>query len=238
MTQDHRAFSALSGAIDVEICSMAAVCDPLGALYLSDMQLLVVSDLHFEKGSSFARRGMLLPPYDTGVTLDMLDRVIARYQPKMVISLGDSFHDSRASERLPAVYALRLRALMAGREWIWITGNHDPLVPVDLPGDSADELAVGALIFRHEPSRIRIAGEIAGHLHPAARIVRRGRSVRRPCFASDGERLIMPSFGAYTGALNVLDRAFRGLFSLETMRAYMLGRDRVYPVAYGALFAD
>ncbi|MEJ5082384.1 MULTISPECIES: ligase-associated DNA damage response endonuclease PdeM [unclassified Ochrobactrum] len=218
-----------------EVRGVATIYDPCGALYLPDLHMLVVSDLHLEKGSSFARRGQLIPPYDTAVTLDMLASVIARYQPRTVISLGDSFHDAKASERLPSLYAIRLKSLIEHRDWFWITGNHDPDRPVDLPGDCVEELAIGPLTFRHEPSRINSQGEVAGHLHPAARIVRRGRSVRRPCFASDGERLIMPAFGAYTGALNVLDRAFRGLFMDTTLRAYMLGQGKIYPIAHAAL---
>ena len=125
--------------------------------------------------------------------------------------------------------------MMAGRDWFWIAGNHDPDAPHDLPGECVRELALGDLIFRHEPSRGRAPGEIAGHLHPGARIVRRGRSVRRACFACDGERLVMPAFGAYTGTLNIRDRAYAGLFAAERLVAYMLGRNSVYPIAGTAL---
>ncbi|WP_343314877.1 ligase-associated DNA damage response endonuclease PdeM [Brucella sp. BE17] len=227
--------SGVYSLAQAELRGIAVIYDPSGALFVPDMQMLVVSDLHLEKGSSFARRGQLIPPYDTGATLDMLAEVVARYEPKSIISLGDSFHDAKASQRLPVPYALRLRSLMQHRDWYWITGNHDPERPQGLPGDCVKELVMGPLIFRHEPSRGQTPGEVAGHLHPAARIVRRGRSVRRPCFASDGERLIMPAFGAYTGALNVLDRAFRGLFINEMLCAYMLGQGRVYPIAHKAL---
>ncbi|RCS25178.1 ligase-associated DNA damage response endonuclease PdeM [Phyllobacterium salinisoli] len=232
---EHR-LGANLGAANAVIAGVEAVCDPAGALYLPQMRLLVVSDLHLEKGSSFARRGMMLPPYDTAATLELLAAVIARHNPALIVSLGDSFHDGHASARLPAPYVSRLHELMSGREWVWITGNHDPERPVGLPGDVADELAIGPLIFRHEPQSGSAPGEIAGHLHPAAKIVRRGRSVRRPCFASDGERLIMPAFGAYTGALNVLDRAFRGLFAEDRLLAFMLGANRVYPVGRSVLF--
>ncbi|MGH6763003.1 MAG: ligase-associated DNA damage response endonuclease PdeM [Phyllobacterium sp.] len=227
---------SFAGAVETSIAGVAALCDPAGVLYLPEERILIVSDLHLEKGSSFARRGMLVPPYDTGATLGVLAKVMARYHPKTVISLGDSFHDPEASARLPEIYSVRLKELMNGRSWVWITGNHDPNVPVDLPGETFLELATGALTFRHEPRLVASRGEIAGHLHPAARIVRRGSSVRRPCFASDGERLIMPAFGAYTGALNVLDRAFRGLFAEERLCAFMLGTERVYPIARAALF--
>jgi len=151
-----------------ELRGVATIYDPCGALFLPDLHMLVVSDLHLEKGSSFARRGQLIPPYDTAATLDMLAAVIARYQPRTVISLGDSFHDAKASERLPSLYAIRLKSLIDRRDWFWITGNHDPDSPADLPGDCVEELAIGTLTFRHEPSRIEAKGEVAGHLHPAA----------------------------------------------------------------------
>ncbi len=212
----------------VGIAGECAVCDPRGVLYFPDLQLLAVSDLHLEKGSSFARRGALLPPYDTGATLLRLQAAIADYKPAIVISLGDSFHDGQGAERLHPSFRERLQGLIAGRDWFWVTGNHDPDAPADLPGDTVRELAVASLLFRHEPSRAAVEGEIAGHLHPCARIVQRGRSVRRRCFVGDGGRMIMPAFGAYTGSLNVLDRAYQGLFKPETLMAYMLGAERIF----------
>lgn len=211
------------------------ICDPSGVLYFPDLSLLVVSDLHLEKGSSYARRGALLPPYDTGATLTRLAAAIARFAPQTVISLGDSFHDGGGAARLPLPFRLQLETMMAGRGWFWVAGNHDPDIPADLPGDAVREVAIAGLIFRHEPTRNAPAGEISGHLHPAARIVQRGRSVRRRCFAVDGERLIMPAFGAFTGSLNILDRAYAGLFRREALMAYLLGDDRVYPIGGAAL---
>lgn len=230
-----RQFAAASRAI--EIAGEQACCDPRGALWFPELKLLAVSDLHLEKGSSFARRGQLLPPYDTGATLDLLAAVIADHRPETVISLGDSFHDGGGAGRMPEIYRERLLALMTGRDWIWVAGNHDPDAPADLPGAVVDEVAVGRLRFRHEPLPGAGAGEVAGHLHPGAVIIQRGRSVRRRCFASDGDRLIMPAFGAYTGTLNVLDRAYRGLFRWESFVAYMLGVDRVYAMAHRRLRA-
>ncbi|WEX09095.1 ligase-associated DNA damage response endonuclease PdeM [Chelativorans sp. AA-79] len=220
-------------AVEIAVAGERAVCDRSGALYLPADRLLVVSDLHLEKGSSYARRGSFLPPYDTLATLRRLSAIIARWQPSAVISLGDSFHDAGGSGRMPEAFRDHLLGLMAGRDWYWIAGNHDPVPPKGLPGDWVNELALGGLVFRHEPTQGE-EGEIAGHLHPGARIVQRGRSVRRACFACDGLRMVMPAFGSLTGSLNVLDRAFAGLFRREALTAYMLGRDRVYPIA-GAL---
>lgn len=212
----------------VDIAGERALCDRRGVLYFPAHDLLVVSDLHLEKGAALARRGTLAPPYDTAATLARLHAVIADYRPAVVVSLGDSFHDTKGASRMPSAFREQLEALMVGRDWFWVAGNHDPEAPAGLPGRTVREILVGALSFRHEPSRLRVEGEISGHLHPCARIVQRGRSVRRRCFAGDGDRMIMPAFGAYTGSLNVLDRAYAGLFRRESLTAYMLGASRVF----------
>jgi hypothetical protein len=208
-----------------------------GALWWADECLLAVADLHLEKGSFFARRGQMLPPYDTGETLARLTALIARLQPKTVVALGDSFHDDDGAHRLSPRDRATLVTLLSGRDWIWIAGNHDAHLPDGLDGMRLDMLSVGKLTFRHEPAAGETDGEIAGHLHPAARVIGRGKSVRRRCFAGDGYRLILPAFGAYAGGLDVRDRAFAGLFRRESFRAFVLGDDGVYPVGPSALRA-
>ena len=215
--------------VETSVAGVAAVCDPLGALYLPETGMLVVSDLHLEKGSSFAARGVLLPPYDTVATLGRLAAVIARHDPRMVIALGDSFHDRSAHERLSAPDREALSAMQARRDWIWISGNHDPALPPDLGGVVASEVAIGPIVFRHEPTGA--AGEIAGHLHPKARVATRGRAMERRCFASDGERAVMPAFGAYTGGLSIRDVAFSKIFGALGFMAHVLGDNRVHAIA-------
>ncbi|HEY0233425.1 MAG TPA: ligase-associated DNA damage response endonuclease PdeM [Afipia sp.] len=213
----------------LSVCHVHFVADLSGALYWEDAQLLVVSDLHLEKGSSYATRGVLLPPFDTAATLARLTDVIARKNPRMVIALGDSFHDREAHQRLSREYSAAISALQAGRDWIWISGNHDPALPREIGGTVCDEVAIGPLVFRHEPTGER--GEIAGHLHPKARVSARGRSVERRCFASDGERAVMPAFGSYTGGLNIRDGAFAAIFQTLAFTAHVLGDRRVHSIA-------
>jgi hypothetical protein len=204
--------------------------DSSGALYWPAGRTLVFADLHFEKGSAFARSGQLLPPYDTCATLSRIQSAIARYAPTRVIALGDSFHDDGAWDRLDLAERALLQRLVSGVEWIWIAGNHDPAPPQLSGAAITDELTLGGLVFRHEPAPVPAAGEIAGHLHPCKSIVRRGRSLRRRCFASDGLRLVMPAFGAYAGGLDVRDAAVRSLFGSGFL-AYLLGTRRVFAVA-------
>jgi metallophosphoesterase superfamily enzyme len=119
--------------------------------------------------------------------------------------------------------------LQARRDWIWISGNHDPALPRDIGGVVASEVAVGGIVFRHEPTGA--AGEIAGHLHPKARVTARGRTLERRCFASDGMRAVMPAFGAYTGGLNIRDAAFRKIFQTPGFMAHVLGDNRMHAIA-------
>ena len=200
-----------------------------GALFWEEQRLLVVSDLHLEKGSSFAMRGVLLPPYDTIATLSRLAAVISRHNPRIIIALGDSFHDRTAHGRLSAEDRDGLSALQSGRDWSWISGNHDPALPRDLGGTVADEVAIGPVTFRHEPTGAQ--GEIAGHLHPKARVSTRGRSMERRCFASDGMRAVMPAFGAYAGGLSIRDAAFAKIFPQNGFIAHLLGDRRVHAIA-------
>jgi hypothetical protein len=213
----------------LNIVGVDLIADLSGALFWEEQSLLVVSDLHLEKGSSFAQRGVLLPPYDTVATLGRLAAVIARHDPRMVIALGDSFHDRNAHARLSTPDRDAIGAFQVGRDWIWISGNHDPALPSDLGGVVASEVAIGPIAFRHEPTGA--TGEIAGHLHPKARVSARGRSMERRCFACDGERAVMPAFGAYTGGLSIRDAAFAKIFQAAGFMAHLLGDARLHSIA-------
>jgi DNA ligase-associated metallophosphoesterase len=214
---------------DIVVCGVALRADPAGALYWPEQGLLAIADLHLEKGSSFAARGQLLPPYDTAATLSRLARVVAHYAPRVVIALGDSFHDGGAPARMSPDDRDNLHALQRGRDWIWITGNHDPEPAAGIGGTFRAALAVGGLAFRHLPTGA--SGEVCGHLHPVARVAHRGRMVSRRCFAADATRLVMPAFGAFTGGLNVRDAAFADLFGSLKFTAHLLGEDRLYVFA-------
>jgi DNA ligase-associated metallophosphoesterase len=219
----------MAPASEVTVAGITLLADLSGALIWEDQRLLVVADLHLEKGSSFASRGVLLPPYDTAATLGRLAVVIARHDPRMVIALGDSFHDRAAHERLSKADRRAVTALQARRDWIWISGNHDPALPTDVGGIVASEVAIGPTVFRHEPTGA--FGEIAGHLHPKARLATRGRAMERRCFACDGARAVLPAFGAYAGGLNIRDAAFARIFASLDFMAHVLGDVRLHTIS-------
>ncbi|MDR3527966.1 MAG: ligase-associated DNA damage response endonuclease PdeM, partial [Rhizomicrobium sp.] len=150
------------------------VLDASGALWWPEEKTLVVADLHFEKGSAYARSGQFLPPYDTRATIRRLESLLARFHAERVIALGDSFHDDGAGERLDLEERAALSALTRRYDFTWVEGNHDPEPPAWLGGHIVAQLMIGTLMFRHIPSEAGIIGEVAGHLHPAVRVSRGG----------------------------------------------------------------
>lgn len=214
------------------------VADRTGALYWPEQQVLIIADLHLEKGSAFAERGRMLPPYDTRETLFRLAGVIDHYAPRTVIALGDSLHDRGAEVRIARSDLELIYALQSGRDWIWISGNHDPSISPVLGGRVAKQIEIAGLTMLHAPEHSSCRREIAGHLHPVCKIVRRAQAIRRSCFVCDGHRLILPAYGAFTGGLNVLDAAFAPLFRATEPRVWMLGHDGVYPLAMAQLTPD
>lgn len=221
---------------EIGLSGVEAILDLSGAIYLAGYDALLVADLHLEKGSSFAKRGQFLPPYDTRETLAALADVVARFDPRTVIALGDSFHDVGGPERLGDDERETLRAAQAGRQWIWVTGNHDRSLPESIGGEVVEEMQLASLTLRHEPEEGARA-EVAGHLHPVGKVVMRGRGVRRRCFLTDGVRCVMPAFGAYAGGLNACDAAFKPLFPTG-FTAHLIGTERIFAIARPMLCRD
>jgi len=213
------------------------VFEPLvsGGLYWHVERALLVADLHLEKFSSFAKRGSLLPPYDTGLTLKRLEADIARTGAEKVIALGDSFHRDEGTSTLLDADRLRLMSLLGKTHWTWVSGNHDPS-PHALGGLCVDALEHRGLTLTHHPRR-GTPGLIGGHLHPAAHVYVDGRSVRRPCFVHDSSVLVLPAYGSSAGSINILGPAFMGLFDYRSLEVTMIGRGRVYPVSTKRLVA-
>jgi len=229
--------SALRASDAVMLGRLAIVPDLSGALWLADERILVVADLHLEKGSAYAARGVFLPPYDSTATLAALTAAILRYAPACVIALGDSFHDPLAETRISAENRAALRLLQTGRDWLWVTGNHDPQIGREMGGEAADAVEVAGVALRHEPRPHETGFEIAGHLHPAGKVRMRGRAVRRRCFALSPQRCVMPAMGAYAGGLNLRDGAFRPLFRAG-LSAHMMGDGRLFRIDERLLLPD
>jgi len=194
---------------------------PEGALFWPTRRALLVADLHFEKASWFAGHGQMLPPYDSIATLTALKTAADQTRAAEIWCLGDSFHDSAGCERLGAEAQEMLRALTSTRRWIWITGNHDPMID-RCGGEVVGEAFVDGLVLRHEAVRREIRPELSGHFHPKLRVRVRGRQVSRRCFVTTPTKLILPAFGALTGGLDAAHP--------EIIRAVGAGAEALIPV--------
>lgn len=199
-----------------------------GALYWPREHALVVADLHLEKASFFARHGQLLPPYDSRETLVRVARAIRASGARRVFCLGDNFHDEAGVQRLEPHAAGMLEALTCAVEWVWITGNHDPVLDGLGGGTIAEEARVGDVTLRHRALPGETAHELSGHYHPRLRVTHRGRRIVRPCVVSSARRMILPAFGALTGGMDAADPAIvAALQPAEAIDAMVCAAGRV-----------
>ena len=181
------------------------------ALYWPRERALLVADLHLEKASWYATRGQFLPPYDSRETLERLALAIRETGARRVYTLGDNFHDSAGTDRLEPHAAGMLAALVRATDWVWITGNHDAAMEAKSGGTLAEELEIAGLVLRHRAQKGETRPEMSGHYHPRVQLTVRERSIRRPCAVvargDDGDRMILPAYGALTGGMNAADPA-------------------------------
>ena len=133
----------------VTVAGVDLLADHCGALFHEADRVLLVADLHLEKGSSFARRGMMLPPYDSAATLAKLAAAVMRTRPRLVVALGDSFHDRAGAARMGEADRASLGALQAGRTGCGSPATTTPLSPSGAPpagllGDTAEDWRLGS----------------------------------------------------------------------------------------------
>lgn len=213
--------------------------DLSGALYAPDHKVLIVADLHFEKASTlYEKSGSAFPPYDTQETLSRLRNAIDRYQPRRIIFLGDTWHDEFGFARMHDGDQRSIKDLINRYDTEFIAGNHDETVSGTDSPKLISEVKLSDVILRHEPSGDQNAFQICGHLHPVARLIQKGRMIRRRCFLISDKQCILPAMGALTGGLNCLDPAFDRALSPIARRAIMLGRNRLYHIGMNSLSPD
>lgn len=184
----------------------------VAALWWPREQALIVADLHLEKGSWFAERGQMLPPYDSAATIKRLTQLADMWEARAIFCLGDNFHDDAGVSRLPEKAVHALRHLASRTQIHWIVGNHDSGIAGPTGGKVHEEIALNGLTMRHIARMKACEPELSGHYHPKMRTRLHDRIVSRPCFVMDECKLILPAFGAYAGGLDICDEAIRSHF--------------------------
>jgi DNA ligase-associated metallophosphoesterase len=224
----------------VSIGGKALVADQSGAVYWPGHRALIAADLDMESPRSQAGPLPRIPDRINGLsgTLIRLAEAIDRYEPETVVVLGGNCHEAYADRRMTDRERAVLDMMQEDRRWIWIADGATSGTGHALGGEILPELALDPVVLRHRPRAVHGSHEIAGHLRPAACVSIYGTKLRRPCFVSDGLRLILPAFGSLAGGQNVLGDAFQGLLGTRGLMVWMLGEEGLYPIAARLLRGD
>ena len=200
-------------SIPIDFAGERFLADSRRALYWRAKGTLVIADLHIGKAQDYIPRGTLLPPYEMQDICERLVHLIRDYEPARVICLGDSFHRPGSFDRLCDNEKTCLQATMSSvPQWVFVEGNHD----AGLSGANWQlqaQINEERFIFLHQPDAKSLLPQIVGHYHPKFKANGGARkNLSKPCFAYDGQLLILPAFGTYTGGLSVTHEAIVSLF--------------------------
>lgn len=220
----------------VQLAGNTLLIDGLGVLIWPAHDLIIFSDLHFEKGSFLSQFANPLPRHDSTNTLSRMQQALAIYQCDNVISLGDSFHDKNALNRMQSKDLQSLNSIVDSvAQFIWVLGNHDPDIPEVVKGKRAAHIVKENVLLVHEPENLSLFGnettleaQIIGHFHPKCSHKVASRKITGKCFLKDEYMLLMPAFGRYTGGLDSKHEVFNELLSQQTMHTYLLHNNCVF----------
>lgn len=204
--------------VEIEVGGTPLVLLPQRAAFLPGRRLLLVADAHLGKAGSFRRLGVPVPEATTGGTLARLSDAVGATGATGVIFLGDLLHsrDGRTDATLQSIGRWR-RECHPTLEMMLVRGNHDAGAgdpPADWDICCVDgPWRLDGLTLAHHPGALPGQYVLAGHLHPAARVVGRGsEALRLPCFHFGPAVGVLPAFGDFTGGLVVTrsagDRVF------------------------------
>jgi len=200
-------------------------------------QTVVLSDL-VPKGSPSQPTLRRRKIHRLGEKMALLDDVLQRFQPSKIVALGEAPIRRDEFSDLDGAAHEMFFSYFENYEWHWVGPAMDSPASCDVDVAAHDALEVGGLILRHRPLSGPVTHEISGDLNPAAFIGSPGYAIRRPCFVSNGMRLVLPKFGAYRGGENVLDKQFHTIFNDDGLQVWMLGYEGVQPVACRQLRVD
>ena len=186
------------------------------ALYWPARKTLIVADIHFGKAASFRAQGIPVPRGTTSQNLLALDALMAAHQVEHIIFLGDFLHARAAHAPATLERMLAWRRQHPGLALTLVRGNHDRHA-----GDPAASLGIemvdepytlAPFSFCHHPDLDTPAYALAGHIHPVFVLYTRFESLRLPCFVVGARRMVLPSFGAFTGGFAIAPEAGDRIF--------------------------
>ncbi len=197
--------------------------DARHALWLAMPRLLVVADLHWGYAATHRAQGNLLPDWGDPEIAARLDSLIADYQPREILWLGDSLH--------------ALAGRVAAEAWLHcapvpvtiLVGNHDR----HWSAATAPSLSRENIFFHHGDRALALPPsatlEIIGHHHPAfSWSDGAGGRLKLPALIASPRRLILPAFSPWAAGVPWNDQ----LAPDETLWA--VTPKRIFAVTLGA----
>lgn len=181
---------------------------PEKAAFLETERMLIIADLHFGKVNHFRQAGMPVPAAANRHNEETLIDLINQTRPERVVFLGDLFH-SHYNDQWEVLGQIMTHFSAVSFELV--RGNHDIMSETQYLRKGirvVDAIDGGVFLLTHEPMALQEIpiGRInmAGHLHPGARLEGRGRQgVVLPCFWLSPTQLILPAFGSFTGLATI-----------------------------------
>ena len=196
-----------------------------GILFWFDKQIAIIADLHLEKGSSFGPSGQFLPPYDSEETLKKIFKTIKNHKIKTIILLGDTFHDKNAFDRMSEKVFILFKSLIEKYKVIFILGNHESKFEIGRI-NFLNEYVIDDIHFIHQALPTSIF-QISGHFHPVASVKSSIKKITAKCLLHTNNHIILPSFGQYTGGLNINSPVFKPFVNNDS-KIYMLTKKSIY----------
>ena len=188
---------------EVEVAGERLLLLPEKAVFWPAQQMLIIADIHFGKAASFRAQGIPVPRGTTSENQQGLDALIDAHGARHVVFLGDFLHARAAHASSTQQAMLAWRERRRDLRLTLVRGNHDKHAgdPAAVLGiELVDEPhAVGPFAFCHHPDLDTPGYALAGHIHPVYVLATRFDALRLPCFVVGTERMILPSFGAFTG---------------------------------------
>lgn len=193
---------------DIPILQDVFTLHPYGALFWRSKGWLLLSDLHLGKAAHFRKAGLPLPEGSDEETLARMDEVIAHFQPKRTVIIGDLFHSAHNNAWEP-FHAWGKRQTS---ELHLVLGNHDRIAERRYRDAGLVTHATGLVelpfILEHEaplamgaPASAGVGIHIiSGHTHPGVVLHGKGdQRLRLPCFLMGPQVTLLPAFGRGTG---------------------------------------
>ena len=199
-----------------------------GVLFWLEKKIAIVSDLHLEKGSSFASLGQFIPPFDSEETLKKLINFLKTHEVQTIILLGDTFHDRGALNRMSSKVKSIFDSLVENYEIIFVLGNHENKMKSAFI-KFYERYIVDDIHFLHE-AVLEKKYQISGHFHPVASLKINSKQITEKCLIHSENHIIMPAFGEFTGGLNINNPVFKPFLN-RNYYIYFLTKKSVYKFA-------